>query len=109
MLDNVFAQKTYDEWAQILRDSGDFIFAPVQQLSELKDDPQVIANGYIADVDHPVLGQVKLADHPIRYSETPHSIRSVAGELGEHTEEVLLELGYDWPDITSLQEKGVIL
>jgi crotonobetainyl-CoA:carnitine CoA-transferase CaiB-like acyl-CoA transferase len=54
------------------------------------------------------LGPVKLADHPIRYGETPHSIRRLAPELGEHTEEILLELGYDWPDIAQLQEKGVI-
>ena len=109
ILDAKFADKTYEEWESILNKSGDFIFSPVKHLSELKDDPQVIANGYIAEVEHPVLGHVKLADHPIRYSETPHSIRSVAPELGQHTEEVLLELGYSWEDIGSLQEKGVIL
>jgi crotonobetainyl-CoA:carnitine CoA-transferase CaiB-like acyl-CoA transferase len=108
ILDRQFAQKTYPEWEAVLRESGDFIFARVQRLSELEDDPQVIANDYITDVDHPVLGPVKMADHPIRYSETPHSIRSVAAELGEHTEEVLLELGYDWPDIVRLHDAGVI-
>ena len=81
----------------------------MQRLSELEDDPQVIANGYIADVDHPTLGPIKLADHPLRYSETPHSIRTVAPELGEHTEEILLEMGFDWEGIAGLQEKGVIL
>ncbi|HJO83578.1 MAG TPA: CoA transferase, partial [SAR202 cluster bacterium] len=84
-------------------------FSLVQTLPELANDPQVIANGYIADVEHPDLGTVKLADHPVRYSETPHSIRSVAPELGQHTEEVLLELGYTWDDITGLQDLGVIL
>ena len=69
----------------------------------------MIANGYITEVEHPVLGRIKLADHPIRYSETPHSIRSVAPELGQHTEEVLLELDYSWEDISALQEKGVVL
>ena len=52
---------------------------------------------------------IKLADHPVRYSETPHRIASVAPELGQHTEEVLLELGYSWPDISRLQDRGVIL
>ena len=109
LLDETFAQKTYSEWEATLREAGDFIFAPVQHPSELKDDPQVVANDYITEVDHPVLGRVRLADHPIRYNETPHSIRSVAPDLGEHTEEVLLELGRDWTDITRLQEKGVIV
>ena len=109
MLDRIFAQKTYDEWADILESSGDFIFSPVQSLTELPDDPQVIANDYITEVDHPDLGRVKLANHPVSYSATPHSIRSVAPELGQHTEEVILELGYTWEDIAHFQDRGVIL
>jgi crotonobetainyl-CoA:carnitine CoA-transferase CaiB-like acyl-CoA transferase len=109
ILDDTFAQKTYDQWAEILRASGDFIFSPVQSLPELMDDPQVIANGYMAEVEHPDLGAIKLADHPIRYSETPNRIISVAPELGQHTEDILLNLGYTWDDITNLQDSGVIL
>lgn len=109
ILDDTFAQKTYNRWAKILNASGDFIFSPVQSLQELADDPQVIANGYMAEVEHPDLGPVKLADHPIRYSETPNRIIRVAPELGQHTEEVLLSLGYTWDDITGLQDLGVIL
>ena len=109
ILDDVFSRKAYADWAEILERSGDHIFSLVQTLPELANDPQVIANGYIADVEHPDLGTVKLVDHPVRYSETPHSIRSVAPELGQHTEEVLLELGYTWDDITGLQDLGVIL
>ena len=109
ILDRVFAEKTYSEWAEILDNSGDFIFSPVQYLTELPDDPQVVANDYITEVDHPDLGRVKLANHPVNYSETPHSIRSVAPELGQHTEEVILELGYDWEFISRLQDLGVIL
>ena len=109
MLDRIFATRSYAEWADILDRSGDFIFSPVQHLTELRDDPQVIANDYITEVEHPDLGAVKLADHPIRYSETPHSIRSLAPELGQHTEEVLLDIGYDWDDIVRLQDRGVIL
>ena len=109
ILDRVFARKTYDEWAEVLENSGDFIFSPVQSLTELPDDPQVVANDYITEVDHPDLGRVKLANHPVSYSETPHSIRSVAPELGQHTEEVILELGYTWEDIARFQDKGVIL
>ncbi|MCH7801136.1 MAG: DUF429 domain-containing protein [Chloroflexi bacterium] len=110
ILDDTFAKKTYRRWAEILdASSGDFIFSPVRSLTELADDPQVIANGYIADVEHPDLGPIKLADHPIRYSETPNRITSVAPELGQHTEEIILSLGYTWEDITRLQDLGVIL
>ena len=109
IFDKRFGEKGYDEWDRMLRASGDFIFAPVQYRADLENDPQVVANGYITEVDHPVLGQVKLTSHPVRYSETPHSIRSVAPELGQHTEEVLQELGYDWEDIGRLQDAGVIL
>ena len=109
ILDGVFAQKTYDEWADVLESSGDFIFSPVQSLTELPYDPQVVVNDYITEVDHPDLGRVKLANHPVSYSETPHSIRTVAPELGQHTEEVILELGYTWEDIAHLQDEGVIL
>ena len=109
LFDKIFAEKPYAYWEKHLRESGDFIFGPVQHLSELEVDPQVVANGYITEVEHPVLGSIKLSGHPIRYSETPHRIRSVAPELGQHTEEVLLELGYDWTDIERLQDSGVIL
>jgi crotonobetainyl-CoA:carnitine CoA-transferase CaiB-like acyl-CoA transferase/predicted nuclease with RNAse H fold len=109
ILDDTFAQKTYDQWAEILRASGDFIFSPVQSLPELVDDPQVIANGYMAEVEHPDLGNIKLADHPIRYSKTPNRIVTVAPELGQHTEEILLSMGYTWDDITNFQDLGVIL
>jgi crotonobetainyl-CoA:carnitine CoA-transferase CaiB-like acyl-CoA transferase len=109
LLDEVFASKTYKEWDDILSSAGDFIYAPVQQLMELWDDPQVQANKYIVETDHPTLGKIKLANHPIQYSETPSSIRRVAPEIGEHTEEILLEVGYSWDDISNLQDKGVIL
>lgn len=109
ILDATFAGRTYREWADILTTSGDFIFSPVQRLSELADDAQVVANGYIAEVEHPDLGPIRLADHPVRYSKTPSRIASVAPELGQHTEEVLLESGYTWDDITRLQDLGVIL
>ena len=108
ILDETFAERTYDEWDEVLSANPDNIFAPVQRLMELWDDPQVRANDYIVEVDHPALGPVKVANHPIRYGETPASIRSLAPEIGQHTEEVLLEHGYGWEDIARLQDAGAI-
>ena len=67
------------------------------------------ANDYITALDHPALGEIRLANHPIRYSATPARIQSAAPELGQHTEEILLEMGYEWDDIARLQDAGAIL
>ncbi|MCL0102077.1 CoA transferase [Dehalococcoidia bacterium] len=109
ILDERFATKTYDEWDAAFKANGDFIYAKVQALDELGDDPQVQANGYIVDFDHPVLGTVKQCRHPINYYETPAGIWREAPEFGQHTEEVLLEAGYDWDDISNLRDAGAIL
>jgi crotonobetainyl-CoA:carnitine CoA-transferase CaiB-like acyl-CoA transferase len=110
IIDRQFATKTFDEWDKTFREAGDFIYSRVQEIEELQDDPQVIANDYITTFNHPVLGAVKMCNHPVTYSETPAGIFREAPELGQHTEEILIdELGYDWPDIERLKDKGAIL
>jgi crotonobetainyl-CoA:carnitine CoA-transferase CaiB-like acyl-CoA transferase len=111
ILDAQFATRTADEWDKAYRSSGtDFIYAKVQTIQELEHDPQVIANDYITQFDHPTLGKVKMCNHPNIYSETRAGIFREAPELGQHTEDILInELGYTWEDIGRLQEAGVIL
>ncbi len=110
IMDRQFSEKSFDEWDALFRSEGDFIYAKVQSIGELQDDPQVIANDFITTFDHPVMGPVKMCNHPNVYSETPSSLRREAPELGQHTEEVLIEeLDYSWDDIADLQQKGVIL
>ena len=103
ILDKRFAAKTYDEWNAAFQEGGDFIYAKVQHIDELADDTQVIANDFITTFDHPALGPVKMCNHPNRYSETPAGIWKEAPELGQHTEEILIEeLDYTWDDIERL-------
>ncbi len=105
-----FKEKTTDEWIEVLNQSADLIYAKVQSVSELKDDPQVIANNYITDFEHPVLGKIQVCNFPVAFSETPAGIWKEAPELGQDTEIVLIdELGYDWDDIERLQEANAIL
>lgn len=111
IMDERFALRTADEWDELFRGFGvDFIYAKVQGIEELVDDVQVMANGYISGFAHPVLGDVRMCAHPNGYSETPAGIWREAPELGQHTEEILIdELGYDWDGIRRLQEAGAIL
>jgi CoA:oxalate CoA-transferase len=109
ILDKVFAAKTRPEWLTILKKGGDFIYTIVNKISDLPDDPQVIANGYVVDYEHPAIGPTRLVGVPVILDETPGDPRGRAPELGEHTETILTELlGYSWNDVAKLQEAGVI-
>ena len=109
IFDKVFATRPRDEWMKLLKAGGDFIYTVVNRVSDLPDDPQVLANDYVVDYEHPGLGEMKLVGLPVKLSETPGDPRGHAPELGEHTESVLTEmLGYSWDDVARLKESGVI-
>ena len=112
LLDAHFSTRTRDEWIEALSrpEHSDLVWERVQDVWDLPEDPQVIANEYIVDFDHPVLGPTKWLQTPLTYSETPVATKKMAPELGENTEEILLEtLGYTWEEIGTLQAEGVIL
>ena len=81
-------------------------WAPLQAVEELLDDPQVIANGYIGTVSEDGL-EYRLPAVPVQIDERPPPMRR-APEHGEHTEAVLVELGYTWDEISALREAGVL-
>ncbi len=109
ILDEVFATRPSDQWARLLEEGGDFIFTLVRAVGDLPDDPQVRANGLIAAVDHPVGGPTEMLNLPIGLSETPPRIAGAAPELGQHTEQLLVEeLGHSWEEVAALRERGVI-
>jgi len=109
ILDRVFSTKPRDEWMALLEAGGDFIYSPVYDTSEAIKDPQVLENEYVTEYEHPAYGPTKVVGFPYKFSKTPASIRRHPPEHGEHTEEILLELGYSWDDIGELKESQVIL
>lgn len=111
IMDEVFVTKTRDEWAACLDEAGDLIWEHVQSALDLPNDPQVKANGYIKEIDHPTLGPSNWLQTPVGYDRTPLlSTQRLAPAHGENTEQIFIdELGYSWDDIASLQEDGVIL
>jgi len=109
ILDKIFFTKKREEWMKALRDGGEFIFSPINTIPDLAGDPQVLASEYIVDFDHPVYGPIKVLGFPVWLSKTPAKVRSAAPELGQHTEEVLIEIcGYSWDEIGELKDQQII-
>ncbi|MDO8637145.1 MAG: CoA transferase, partial [Dehalococcoidia bacterium] len=101
--------RNLDEWEKILTEKGDFILSRIQSVSDLPTDPQVLANDYIVDYNHPTLGPVKVIGFPVSFSKTPSSVRLPAPVFGQHTEEILMDVGgYTWEEIEQLKDKEVI-
>jgi crotonobetainyl-CoA:carnitine CoA-transferase CaiB-like acyl-CoA transferase len=103
-----FLTKDRDEWIRSFINAGIEQIGPVQEISDLSEDPMVVENEYIVEVEDPRYGKVKVPGIPVKLSQTPGKVRRLAPELGEHTEEVLMEvLGYSWEEIEKLREEGV--
>ena len=105
-LDKVFRTRTRAEWGEIF-DRENVWWAPVQTLNEVIEDPVAHAAGAFIDVPTPD-GPVKMVASPADFYGTPWQPRGPAPEVGQHTEEMLLELGYDWDQISDLKERSVI-
>lgn len=109
ILDAKMATLTRDEWVQRFEELNvPFAYSPVQDYYDVLQDPQVLANEYVVEFDHPAVGRVKVMGYPIRFSQTPMRIQREAPEFGQHTEEVLMEHGYSWEEISELRSQGVI-
>lgn len=106
-LDKKFADRDRKEWIEILKKEG-CIFTPVQTPQEVTNDPQAIANNYFVDFDHDEWGKIKMVGFPWDFSDTPASCRRKAPGYGEHTKEILSELGYSDDEIDSLGDEKVI-
>ncbi|MBI4289555.1 MAG: CoA transferase [Chloroflexi bacterium] len=108
ILDNLFAQRPAAEWAARLSQGRDLVYEVVNCIPDLLNDPQVQANKYIVEIDHPTWGPTRMVNVPVTLSKTPGEIKRPAPEFGQHTEEILQEIGYSWEEITGLREAEVI-
>jgi crotonobetainyl-CoA:carnitine CoA-transferase CaiB-like acyl-CoA transferase len=107
LLDEIFATRTLAEWKVVLAGVKG-VWAPVQQGLDLYDDPQVQANGYFGDVETSGGTAFQLVTNPAQFNEEPNTITR-APELGEHTDDVLRELGLDDEAIIQLKINDAIL
>ena len=104
---SIIKAKNLDQWMEIFQ-GVDACVAPLHNLKEMTEDPQVRHRDMIVDVDHPVLGLIKQVGIPIKLSDTAGSLRTVSPQLGEHNEEILSGLGYSSEQIAQWKREGVL-
>lgn len=101
-LREIFLTKSRDEWFHLLKDKN-IPITPVYELDEVFTDPQVKHRQMVTEFDHPKLGKVKQTGICAKFSDTPGEIRSTAPLPGQHTDEILTQLGRSRDDIERLR------
>ena len=99
--------RTVGEWEVFLNDAG-IPAGPVYAMDGALDHPQTRHREMVVERAHPVLGTVSLLGLPVKFSETPGDVHRIPPELGEHTDEVLREIGFATDDLRGLREQGII-
>ena len=107
ILDGLFATGLRDDWVERLR-GADIVAAPINTLLEASNDPDVVANGYVTEVEYPAHGKkLKVHGSPWHFSETPAHI-GIAPELGADNDEVLAGIGYSAAEIAAFRDRKIV-
>ena len=104
-MERAVASKSLDEWVAFLDSEPQIIYNRVASHDDVLSDPQAAANGYIQEIDVDLIGKTKVIGPTVVLSETPGSVKGPPPQLSQHTEEVLLELGYEWEQIEKINEQ----
>jgi len=107
IIDSIFRTKTYAEWIEILS-SNRLVWSPVKTPLEVAQDEQAIANDFFTEWNHPKYGKIRVLNNPIKLSKTPAEIRMRAPDLGEHTSQIMKELGYSEAEMVKMKEAGIV-
>jgi len=107
LLDEAFSKKTRAEWQQIFREAR-MRCDPCLTYEEICTHPQLEANDMICSVNHPLHGEVRMLGLPVKLRKTPGQPQGPSPILGQHTEEILLKLGYSSQDIAAMEAEKVI-
>ena len=102
----VFKQKTVEEWLTLLDEAG-VPAGPLRFVEEMVTNEQVIANDLVVELDHSLVGSVKMVGPVFSMSETPLEAKMASPALGEHSDEILGQLGYSAEEIQKLKDDGV--
>ena len=106
-LDETFASENSQHWLDTLAEAG-VPAGPIYNMADVYADPQVQAREMMVEMDHPTAGRIKNIGVPVKLSETPGSVRSPSPLLGQHTDDVLSDMGCSEDEIAALRAAGVI-
>jgi len=106
-LEQIFAARTTDHWINVLNNAG-IPAGPINSISDMHEDAQTLARDMVIEVDHPVAGKLQTLGAPVKFHGTPGGVQCAAPTLGQHTKEVLLEIGYKTSDINEFINAGVV-
>ena len=107
VLDRVFAKKTTQQWLELLT-AADILVTEVATYQQVLHSEQARANGYLLDLEHLPTGTMTVTGRPVTLGGKVETDAGEVAELGQHTEEILLEVGYTWEEIAALRERGAI-
>lgn len=107
LLSPIFKRRTTAAWLAIF-EAASMPAGPVLSIGEMLADPQTLARAMVVETDHATLGPVKTLGAPVKFSDTPSAVARAAPMLGQHTNEVLAELGYTAAEIESLRASGAV-
>jgi len=107
LLQAEFLKRSSDEWIEAFQAAG-IPVGPIKNVAEILDDPHVKAREMVVEVDHPVIGRMKTLGVPIKLSETPGAVTRAAPTLGQHSDEILCEIGYSPAEIADFHAARVV-
>lgn len=107
LCDRIFASQPMQYWQRALEEA-DVPYSVVATFDDVVADKQMAANGVFIEIDDPVLGRVRTVDTPLQIEGHPKVPRAAAPRLGEHTREILAEIGLGEHEIKSLAERRVV-
>jgi len=107
LLEALFATRPTAHWRELL-DAAGVPNGPIYLMSDLFADPQVAVRQMVVEVEHPRIGRLRQTGVPVKLSETPGAVRRPPPLLGEHTDRILAELGYDAEAVATLRRERVV-
>ncbi len=107
LLSDIFRTRPVADWVEKIEAAG-IPCGPINRVSDVVNDPQVLARDMVKNIPHPNVPDLRVPNSPLKLTQTPASVRRPPPLLGQHNEEILVELGYTSEQVGRLREKGVI-